>query len=126
MAPKKKATRKRTPVRKATRKPVRKPAAKKSRPAPPPPTIAGVFQLIYTKKGFLDKLLADMNGALETERCELPPADRDTLRTMLNTSYQVTGADALRVILDIMAQRIAPPPPPWPIAPLAIVSPVVS
>ena len=106
------------------RKPVRKPAPKKARPAPPPPTIAGVFQLIYTKKGFLDKLLADMNGALDAAHCNLPPAERESLRTMLTSSYQVTGADALQIIVNIMSQRVAPPPPPWPIMPAATAPPV--
>jgi hypothetical protein len=112
MAPKKKAIRKRSPARKPVRKPPRKVARKKAAP-PPPPTIAGVFQLIYTKKGFLDKLLADMNAALESAHLDLPQADRDSLKAMLGATYHVTGAEALRNILGILSVRVAPPPPPW-------------
>jgi hypothetical protein len=120
MAQKSKATRKRTPARKTARKPVRKPTRKSAPRAakakPPEPTIAGVFELISTRPGFLDQLLTDMNAALEAAHLDLPVTDRDALRAMLEATYLVTGAEVLRIFQTWRAIRVAPPPPPWSIS----------
>jgi hypothetical protein len=128
MAQKSKATSKRTPARKTAKKPVRKPVGKPVRrpekTKSPEPTIAGVFELISTRPGFLDHLLTDMNGALEAAHLDLPLADRGVLREMLEATYMVTGAEVLRIFQSWRAIRVAPPPPPWAIS-TSVFKPVV-
>jgi hypothetical protein len=115
MASKKKTAGKRSPARKSAKKAVRKTVRKTV--VVPPPTIAGVFQLVSTKRGFLDKLLTDMNVALTSAKLELPPADRESLQKMLTATYQMTGADVLRIFDTWRSLKVAPPPPPWSITP---------
>jgi len=116
MATKKKTAPKRSPARKSVRKPVRKTVRRTAAAVPPPPTIAGVFKLISTRRGFLDQLLTDMNAALDAAHLDLPTAERDTLQTMLNATYQVTGAEVLRMFDTWRSLKVAPPPPPWSIS----------
>lgn len=113
MPQKRKAVRKRAPGRKAARKALSVKVRKTARIAPPPPTIEGVFQMISLKPEFLDQLLTDMNGALDTQHLDLPPAERESLQTMLKTTYHLTGAEILRIVRDWRTRRVLPPPPPW-------------
>lgn len=113
MPQKRKAVRKRAPARKAVRKAISVKVRRTTRLAPPPPTIEGVFQMISLKPEFLDQLLTDMNGALDAQHLDLPPAARESLQTMLKTTYHITGAEVLRIVRDWPTRRVLPPPPPW-------------
>lgn len=120
MAQKSKASRKRTPARKTAKKPVRKPVRRAKKTKHIEPTIAGVFVLISTRPGFLDQLLTDMNAALEAAHLNLPVVDRDLLRSMLEATYMVTGAEVLRIFQTWRAIKVPPPPPPWSISSIVV------
>lgn len=95
------------------RVPKKKPAVRRKAARPAPPTVEGVFHLVFTKRSFLPALAADMDGALTKARLNLPPGERAKLKTMLETTYSVTGMQALTIIRDWFTKKVPPPPPPW-------------
>ncbi len=100
--------------KKAAKKVLKKrPTLKRKASRPVPPTVEGVFRLIFTKRNFLRALLADMDGALMKAKVMLPEEERARLRTMLYSTYSVTGAEALSIVVEWMLKKVPPPPPPW-------------
>jgi len=101
----------------AKRKPVRRP--KKA----VPPTAEGVFGLVYSKPGFLQSLLTDMDAALLAAHLDLPATEKERVKNTLAHTYSFTGAEALSILVDMMTKRVPPLQPEWAIMKTVIVEP---